>query len=137
MSLRFNVAVALADGTALVDQFTEERIADPVVCDLASRVDVEVDPEIDAVYPERYAGVVTLVLDEGRQLRRRVDYSKGMPENRMTARDLDAKFLSLAGAAVGAKAAGDLLEQMAGIFDTPDISGLTRQLGALRLLSAG
>jgi 2-methylcitrate dehydratase PrpD len=137
MSLRFNVSVALVDGTALVDQFTEARIADPIVGDLASRVDVEVDPEMDAVYPERYAGVVTIVLGEGRQLRKRVDYSKGMPENRMTARDLDAKFLSLAGAAVGAKAAGDLLEQMAGIFDTPDISGLTRQLGALRLLSAG
>jgi 2-methylcitrate dehydratase PrpD len=133
MSLRFNVAVALVDGTALVDQFTEERIVDPVVCDLASRVDVEVDPEMDAVYPERYAGVVTLVLDEGRHLRKRVDYSKGMPENRMTSTDLDAKFLSLAGAAVGAKAAGDLLERMAGIFDASNISGLTRHLGTLRL----
>jgi 2-methylcitrate dehydratase PrpD len=134
MSLRFNLAVALVDGTALVDQFTEARIADPVVGDLASRVDVEVDPEIDAVYPERYAGVVTIVLNEGRQLRKRVDYSKGMPENRMTARDLDAKFLSLAGAAVGATAAGDLLEQIAGIFDTSDISGLAQHLGALRLI---
>jgi 2-methylcitrate dehydratase PrpD len=137
MSLRFNVAVALVDGTALVDQFTEERIVDPVVCDLASRVDVEVDAEMDALYPERYAGVVTLVLDEGRQLRKRVDYSKGMPENRMTPKDLDAKFLSLAGAAVGAKAAGDLLEQMAGIFETSDISGLARHLGALRLTAGG
>jgi 2-methylcitrate dehydratase PrpD len=133
MSLRFNIAVALVDGTALVDQFNEARIVDPVVCDLASRIDVEVDPEIDAVYPGRYAGVVTLVLDDGRQLRKRVDYSKGMPENRMTSRDLDAKFLSLAGAAVGARAAGDLLSQMAGIFETSNISGLARQLGALRL----
>jgi 2-methylcitrate dehydratase PrpD len=137
MSLRFNVAVALVDGTALVDQFNEARIVDPVVCDLASRVEVEIDPEMDAVYPGRYAGVVTLVLDDGRQLRKRVDYSKGMPENQMTSRDLDAKFLSLAGAAVGATAAGNLLEQLAGIFDTSDISGLARHLGALRLLSAG
>ena len=137
MSLRFNIAVALVDGTALVDQFTEERSVDPVVCDLASRVDVEVDAELDAVYPERYAGVVTIVLDDDRRLRKRVDYSKGMPENQMTSRDLDAKFLSLAGAAVGAKAAGDLLEEMAGIFETPNISDLTRHLGKLRLASVG
>src|ERR1700686_1134916 len=88
---------------------------------------------MDAVYPGRYAGVVTLVMDEGRHLRKRVDYSKGMPENRMTSTDLHAKFLSLAGAAVGAQAAGDLLERMTGIFDTPNICGLTRHLGALRL----
>jgi 2-methylcitrate dehydratase PrpD len=133
MSLRFNVAVALTDGTALVDQFTEARIVDPAVCELASRVDVVVDPEMDAVYPGRYAGVVEILLDDGRRLRKRIDYSKGMPENRMTSQDLNLKFLSLAGAAVGTNAAGELLEQMTGIFDMPDISGLARHLGALRL----
>ena len=85
MSLCYNLAVALIDGHALIAQFTEARIAEPVVCDLASRVEVEVDPEMDAIYPERYAGIVTIVLDDGRRLRKRVDYSKGMPENRMTA----------------------------------------------------
>jgi 2-methylcitrate dehydratase PrpD len=134
MSLRFNVAVALTDGTALVDQFTEERIVNPAVCDLASRVEVEVDPDMDAVYPGRYAGVVTIVLDDGRALRKRVDYSKGMPENRMTSKDLDAKFLSLAGAAVGAETAAQLLERIAAIFDSPNIGGLARHLGKLRLI---
>ena len=69
MSLRFNVAVALVDGQALIEQFTEARVKDPVVCDLASRVEVEVDPEMDAIYPGRYAGIVTIVLDDGRQFR--------------------------------------------------------------------
>ena len=133
MSLRYNLAVALIDRHALIDQFTEARIAEPIVCDLASRVEVEVDPEMDAIYPERYAGIVTIVLDDGRLLRKRVDYSKGMPENRMTAPELDAKFYSLAAAAVGPEDAGALLEKVTAIFDGSSIERLARDLGALRL----
>jgi 2-methylcitrate dehydratase PrpD len=135
MSLRFNVAVALVDGQALIEQFTEARIEDPLVCDLASRVEVEVDPEMDAIYPGRYAGIVTIVLDDGRQFRRRVDDPKGMPENRMTADDLDAKFLSLAEAAVGRDAASDLLTAATSLFDAANIALFARDLGALRLRS--
>ena len=133
MSLRFNVAVALVDGQALIEQFTEARAVDPVVCDLASRVEIEIDPEMDAIYPGRYAGIVTIVLADGRRFRRRVDDPKGMPENQMTKEDLDAKFLSLADAAVGSDAAGRMLDAAANLFDTPDISAFARDIGALRV----
>lgn len=135
MSLRFNVAVALVDRAALIEQFTEQRIADSIVCDLASRVAVEVDPEMDAIYPARYAGIVTIVLDDGRTLRKRVDYSKGMPENRMTPEAIDAKFLSLASAAIGWDHARRLLERIGGMFSSGSIAPLARELGALRLAS--
>jgi 2-methylcitrate dehydratase PrpD len=133
MSLRFNVAVALVDRQALIEQFTDARAADPVVCDLASRVEVEIDPEMDAIYPGRYAGIVTIVLEDGRQFRRRVDDPKGMPENRMSREDLDAKFLSLAEAAVGSDAAGRMLDAATKLFDAPDIGAFTREIGALRI----
>lgn len=133
MSLRYDVAVALIDGNVLIDQFTEARIADPVVCDLASRIEVEVDPEMDAIYPERFAGIVTIVLDGGRQFRKRVDFSKGTPENPMSADELSAKFRSLAGAAVGAEFADRLLEELAKIFNVSSINSIARDLGALHL----
>jgi 2-methylcitrate dehydratase PrpD len=133
MSLRYNVAVVLIDRQALIDQFTETRIAEPMVCDLASRVEVEVDPEMDAIYPERYAGIVTVVLDDGRLVRKRVDYSKGMPENRMTGPELYAKFRSLAAAAVGADAADALLGNVTTIFEASNVARLAGQLGELRL----
>jgi 2-methylcitrate dehydratase PrpD len=136
MSLRFNVAVALADGAALIEQFTEARIHDPFVCDLASRVDVEIDPEMDAIYPGRYAGIVTIVLEDGRRFRRRIDDPKGMPENPMTAEDLDAKFLSLAEAAVGRQAAVQVLEDAQGFFGLPDISRFADRLGRLQMNGA-
>jgi len=133
MSLRFNVAVALVDGQALIEQFNEARMCDPVVCDLASRVDVEVDPEVDAIYPGRYAGIVTVVLNDGRRFRRRVDDPKGMPENPMAPADFTAKFMSLAGPVVGEADAEEVLAQATGLFDAPDIATFVRKLGSLSL----
>ena len=43
MSQRYNIAVAILDQQAYVEQFSEERIKDPEVCELASRVRVEID----------------------------------------------------------------------------------------------
>ncbi len=131
MSIRYDVAVALLDRAALIEQFTPERIADPVLNDLIARIDVEVDPEMDAVYPERYAGVVTIELRDGRRVRKRVDYSKGMPENRMSPAELDTKFRSLATASVGAEAAEELLVHLAGIFDVASNAALIRRLGSV------
>ena len=39
------LAVALADGAAFLDQFTDERVADPELAALRGRVNVHVDPE--------------------------------------------------------------------------------------------
>jgi 2-methylcitrate dehydratase PrpD len=131
MSIRQNVAVALLDSAALIEQFTPQRIADPRLNELISRVDVEVDPEMDAVYPEKYAGIVTIELRDGRRLRKRVDHSKGMPENRMTLAELDTKFRSLASASVGDEAAEKLLFHLAKIFDVSNNAALMRCLGSV------
>jgi len=60
-SVPFCVAVALADGEAGLEQFTEQRISDRAVTDLAAKVHYEIDPENE--YPRNYTGhlVVTLV----------------------------------------------------------------------------
>jgi 2-methylcitrate dehydratase PrpD len=131
MSIRHNVAVALLDSAVLIEQFTKQRIADPVLNELISRVNVEVDPEMDAIYPEKYAGIVTIDLRDGRRLRKRVDFSKGMPENRMSPAELNAKFRSLAAASVGDEAAEELLAYLGNIFDTPDNTALMRRLGSV------
>ncbi len=133
MSIRQNVAVALLDSKALIEQFTPQRIADPVLNELISRVDVEVDPEMDAVYPEKYAGIVTIELRDGRRLRKRVDYSKGMPENRMSQAELGAKFTSLVASSVGEEVAEELLVQLGDIFDAPSNAALMRFLGTVSL----
>lgn len=56
MSLRYCLAVALLDGEALPAQFRDDRIADPAVTDLARRIELVPDAELDGLYPTHYAG---------------------------------------------------------------------------------
>ena len=56
MSLRYCLAVALLDGEALPAQFREERLADPAVAELAQRIEIVPDTELDGLYPTHYAG---------------------------------------------------------------------------------
>jgi 2-methylcitrate dehydratase PrpD len=47
MSLQYGVAAMLTSGSAFVEQFTEDRIRDPELVELARRVEVVPDDEID------------------------------------------------------------------------------------------
>lgn len=132
MSLRYNVAVAMIDGEAVLEQFTESRIRDPEVLDLVSRIRIVIDPEMDAVYPRLYAGVVTLVARDGRIIRKRVDYPKGMPENPFDRADIEKKFRSLCSSFLALETMSGVIESVGRLFDAPDISPVCVQLGAVR-----
>lgn len=56
MSLRYCLAVALLDGEALPAQFRDDRIADPAVTELAQRIELAPDAELDGLYPTHYSG---------------------------------------------------------------------------------
>jgi 2-methylcitrate dehydratase PrpD len=133
MSIRYDVAVGMLDGQAYLEQFTEERIKEREVVDLAARVDVDVDPEMDAVYPELYAGKVTVETRDGRKITRRVDYSRGMPENPMDEAEVRAKFLSLATASTGPENARAILGEVEAALDAPSVRKLAEALGRVPL----
>jgi 2-methylcitrate dehydratase PrpD len=136
MSLRYNVAVALIDGRAYLEQFTPSRISAPDVCELAARVAVEIDPEMDRVYPGLYAGIVHIETKDGRRFTRRVDHSKGMPENPMSAHEIDEKFLSLAASAVGRARAGVLLQKVRHAFSSLNIAAVSKAIGESNVVAA-
>jgi 2-methylcitrate dehydratase PrpD len=134
MSLQYNVAVALHDRQAYLEQFTPQRIIEPAVCETARRVEIEVDPEIDRKYPEIYGGRLTILLKDGRRLTKRVDYSRGMPENPMSGQEIERKFRSLATAAVGQSSADEILSSARAIFEASSAKPLADLLGAARLV---
>ena len=128
MSLRYNIAVAMYDGQAYLEQFTPERIVEPKVVALARRVEVEVHEDVDRAYPEIYGGRVTLVLKNGTTVSRHVEYSCGMPENPMREQDVERKFRSLASAAVGAEQADRLLKEASRVFTATSMAPLNELL---------
>ena len=128
MSLQYIVAVALLEDAALLDQFAEAKLADPAVLDLARRVSIEVDPDIDRLYPERYANRVEIALLDGRRFETRVDFARGSGEHPLSFAEVAAKFKSLAAGAVSAERADRIIDAVASMDALKEISGLARLL---------
>jgi len=96
MSIPYSVAVALATGSADINEFTMQRLKDPTIVALTKRVTVREDAELSALFPRKTAAVVVLKTLLGDSLRERVDMPKGEPGNPLTDDELEQKFLSLA-----------------------------------------
>ena len=69
------------------------------------KVTMLLDDEVDAAYPARWIGKVTVVTTDGRTLEGRVDEPKGDPGNTLTRAELEHKALRLAEFGAGASAA--------------------------------
>ncbi|MBC7446372.1 MAG: MmgE/PrpD family protein [Polaromonas sp.] len=72
---------------------------------LAGRVSMALDAEVDAAYPQRWIGKVTVHTVDGRVLHGRVDEPKGDPGNTLSRAEITAKALRLAAFSGGASAA--------------------------------
>ena len=79
-----------------------DHFNDTEICALRDRVTMELDPEIDAAYPKRWIGKVTVILKDGRQLHGRVDEPKGDPGNTLSRTEITDKALRLAAFSGGA-----------------------------------
>jgi 2-methylcitrate dehydratase PrpD len=91
MSLRYVVAAALMEGQALPPQFSDTKIADPVLAGLAGRIQCEHDPALDKLYPARFAAWVAAE-DKGQWVRVDVLDPLGSIANPVDAQGVIAKF---------------------------------------------
>lgn len=64
MSLRYCLAAALADGQVLPAQFSERKMHDLALSQLAARLELVDDPALDKLYPEHFAGWVSAKVDD-------------------------------------------------------------------------
>ena len=91
MSLRYIVAAALMEGHALPPQFSDAKIADPVLTGIAQRMQCEHDPALDKLYPARFAAWVA-AQDKGQWVRVDVLDPLGSPANPVDAKGVVEKF---------------------------------------------
>ena len=127
-SIGFSVAVALLDGNASIFQYRDERLADPAVRALMSRIAVDVDLALDAGYPDNRAARVEIEMDGGPVLRESVDNARGEPEWPLAAREIEEKFMTLAAPGLGEAAARRLMGAVAGLESVTDVSQVTALL---------
>jgi 2-methylcitrate dehydratase PrpD len=81
------IAVHRRAGMAEYDAF----FADPAARGFNTRVFMRLDPEVDAAYPARWIGKVTVTTTDGRTLAGRVDEPKGDPGNTLSRGEIDEK----------------------------------------------
>ena len=96
MSIPYSVAVALINRSANMEDFSAETIVDTDILDLAKKVSVKDDEELTKLCPGKRVSVVTIMMNDGTEIKQRVDYPKGEPENPLTRLELEEKFRSLA-----------------------------------------
>jgi 2-methylcitrate dehydratase PrpD len=90
-STPYCVAVGFLDGKAGLEQFTDERVLDPRVRDLAAKVGYVIDP--DNEYPRNFTGHIRARLKDGSVREVRRGHMRGGQHEPLTDQDIRRKFL--------------------------------------------
>jgi 2-methylcitrate dehydratase PrpD len=80
----------------------DQHFNDETTRALCAKVTMVLDPEVDAAYPNRWIGKVTVTTTDGRVLQGRIDEPKGDPGNTLSRAELTAKAQRLAAYSQGA-----------------------------------
>jgi 2-methylcitrate dehydratase PrpD len=80
----------------------DQHFKDELTQTLCDKVEMVLDAEVDAAYPRRWIGKVTVYTRDGRVLHGRVDEPKGDPGNTLSREEITAKVLRLAAHSGGA-----------------------------------
>ncbi len=96
-SMGFVLAMIATQGRAALADFTEKSLKNNKLRKFHDCVTMALDQEIDAAYPRRWIGRVSVQTRNGRTLECRVETPKGDPGNTLSRAELEDKALRLAG----------------------------------------
>ena len=129
LNLPYCVATLLLDGDVFVDQFTEDKIADPDRMGVAAKVAVAEDPDITAKGSRfRHMVHVTVTLTDGTVLEETVQAGRGSEHAFASAGDVIAKFRKLAGRRMDSPRVDTIVSR---IMDAEAMADVTSLVGLL------
>jgi len=91
-SIPYTVATAAIRGKVFLEAFEEKSLIDMEVLELAEKVVVQVDPDLDKIAGLQVPGRVELWLKDGKRYLREIDFVKGHPKNPANFNDCTEKF---------------------------------------------
>ena len=94
-SLPFVIGAATIFGPRSVEAYSEAALTNENILEIADRVEVVVDANLHAEFPEHFGSWLEIELEDGSVRREEVLDSIGTPANPMTMDDLIDKFDSL------------------------------------------
>jgi 2-methylcitrate dehydratase PrpD len=122
VSLPYSVAVALKEGQALLKQYTDRKLKDPVLRRISDLVNITVDASL----PRGVSCKMVMTMKDGQKFISQIDYPKGSIQNSMSDAELRTKFDALAVPVIGEAHAAQLAAMVADIEQVSDIGKLMR-----------
>jgi len=125
-SMGFVLALAALRGRAGVNDFTEEALEDEELRAFHDRVEMVLDEEVDAAYPEHWIGLVDVETSSGERFTSRVDVPKGDPGNTLSPEEIEEKARDLAAYRDGATSEElrHIVERVQNLHHEPDVRDL-------------
>ncbi len=130
ITIQYCLAVAAFDHQLTWDQYTPERVKDPKVLNLKSRVTSVHDPKLDErkKITKAHSAEVDVETNDGRKFTERVDYPPGDPGNPASQEDIDKKVMYYASKVLGQKRAKNLIEAVKNLEAVSDLNELGNML---------
>lgn len=123
-SVPYCIAVAFFDQAAGLGQFTEARVRDAQVRELASKINYEIDPANE--YPRNYTGHVRVTLRDGSVHEAEQPHLRGGVREPLTSQELLDKFFANVEFGGLNQAQGKSIESYCRtLFEQPDLTGMT------------
>lgn len=114
-------------GKAGLPEFEQYSLTDPRIGSFRDKVSMQLDPEVDGAYPQRWLGRVLVTTVDGRTLHGSVDEPKGDPGNTLSRAELEDKFRRLVAfsGACDEQQASRYIEQSWSLHQLDDLNALT------------
>lgn len=123
-SMFYEIACGLVKGHVLPESFTDEAIKDAEIYRLSDLITWEINPDFEAVYPDKYPARVTVTMEHGSTYISEVEYPKGDPENPASKAEVYAKFRINAANTIGTVKAERIIELVDHLENLTDINEL-------------
>ncbi len=127
-SIPFLVAMALQDGAVTPASFTAQRIAEPSLRTLMSRMTMAEGPGFTEKYPQQYNCRIEVTATGGDRHEASTSYPKGHKHNPLSDREVDQKFTNLASAVLSEQQCSEALKLLWRIEDEPNLTRLLEVL---------
>jgi len=130
INLQYIFAIALLDGRVSFEAaHSVERMTDPDVMDLRSRVTLIGDPELSVAQPD-YQAIVQVTTRDGATLEERVTSFRGRAENPLSTEEVGEKALDLMEPVLGRARSEELIDTVNRLETLPSIRDLRPLLSA-------
>jgi 2-methylcitrate dehydratase PrpD len=128
LSIQYGIASILVRGKAGIREYEEEAIADPEVRRVSDLVRIEVDEEIQKLYPNPRSMIVEIRDKKGNTASTRIDHAKGDAENPMSDGELFEKFRDVTGGVLSPEKAEEIVAAAMTIHTRKEIASFTEML---------